>query len=84
MKASVLRLKLTAVAAAMALAIFGFYSLSTRQFRAGAKSAGPPPGHTGAPPEQTCVTCHGDFPLNSTDGGGNIRGIVPNRYVPGA
>jgi len=85
MKASVLRLKLTAVAAAAALAIFGFYSFSARQFRAGANSAGPPPGHTGAPPEQTCAACHSDFPLNSSDGGGNIRIFgLPNRYVPGA
>lgn len=85
MKASVVRLKLTAIAVAAALAFLGFYSFSTRQFRAGANSAGPPPGHTGAPSEQTCVACHTDFPLNSPDGGGSVRIIgLPNKYAPGA
>jgi hypothetical protein len=83
MKSSIVRLKLTAIAVAAAIALLGFYSLSTRQFRAGANSAGPPPGHTGAPPEQTCVACHSSFPLNSTDGGGSIQIIgLPNRYRP--
>ena len=85
MKSSVLKIKLTAIAAATAIALFGFYSFSGRQFRAGANSSGPPPGHTGAPPEQTCIACHTGFPLNSTDGGGFIRFTgLPNKYTPGA
>ena len=41
-------------------------------------SDGPPPGHTGAPGEQTCTNCH-----FGQDSGGEFTIIGPIGYVPG-
>ena len=42
-------------------------------------SDGPPPGHTGAPGEQTCTNCH--FGLTE---GGQFSIAPPANYIPGA
>jgi hypothetical protein len=46
-------------------------------------STGPPDGLAGEPPNnQTCVVCHGDFPLNSGDGMLELLD-VPTNLTPG-
>lgn len=45
-----------------------------------AYSGGPPDGRTGAPGEQTCVSCHSSFPLNSGDGSFTVTG--PDQFEP--
>src|SRR5215469_7065797 len=49
--------------------------------RVHAYAEGPPAGVTGAPGEQTCVTCHSSFPLNS--GTGTVTIDTPSSYQPG-
>jgi len=50
--------------------------------RVSAYSTGPPPSYTGAPGEETCVSCHSSFPLNSGGGTLTITGL-PANYSPG-
>ncbi len=45
-------------------------------------SAGPPPGYSGAPGEDSCTECHSDFKVNSGDGSVQITGL-PHDYRPG-
>jgi hypothetical protein len=45
-------------------------------------SSGPPPGHTNAPGEVNCTSCHSSFPLNSGEGSVTINGL-PLNYAPG-
>jgi|GEM_PF-1037547 len=44
-------------------------------------SGGPPNGLTGAPGEDTCVSCHADFPLNT--GPGTLEIDAPVMFEPG-
>ena len=48
---------------------------------AGAFSAGPFDGLTGAPGEGVCTACHSTFPLNS--GTGSLDVVLPAAYQPG-
>src|SRR4030042_929608 len=45
-------------------------------------SDGPPDGYTGAPNEQTCVSCHNTYELNSGRGSLHLEGL-PITYAVG-
>jgi hypothetical protein len=74
-------IKLTVIAAAVILAIFGFNSYSAKYEKVSASATGPSTSHTNAPGEANCTECHSDFSLNSGTGGITISG-VPAFYVP--
>ncbi len=60
-------------------AIFAAYAFSIQETEA--KIGGPNPGFSGAPDENNCTACHGDFPLNS--GTGSLQILqVPENYAP--
>jgi hypothetical protein len=44
-------------------------------------SSGPPDGYTGAPGQETCFTCHDNFPVNS--GPGVFSVAAPEEFVAG-
>jgi hypothetical protein len=76
-------LKLSAVALAAGLAAGAYFvGGSNLFFRATANSAGPPPAHTGAPLENSCIECHNSFPINSGGGAVFFSGLTAN-YTPG-
>ena len=79
-KLNVIKLGFIAIAAAVAL--FGFLAFSPKYEKASASASGPTPGHTGAPNEADCASCHSDFPVNSGTGSVIISGL-PNNYLPG-
>jgi hypothetical protein len=72
--------KLSVIFAVAAL-VFGVLMFSTKTERVSASASGPTPGHTGAPGEANCTSCHGDFPVNSGTGSVLITG-VPANYIP--
>ena len=74
-------IKLSFVAAAAILALFGFQKFSFNYEKASASASGPTPGHTGAPNEGSCTACHSDFPVNSGSGNITITGL-PSNYLP--
>ena len=61
--------------------VAGFLSGDTASRRVFAFPGGPPDGFSGAPGEQTCVTCHTGIALNS--GGGTVKIDTPSNYEPG-
>lgn len=61
---------------------FTVLSFSGVQRRVLASAFGPTPSHTGAPLEETCTRCHGDFPVNSGEGSIELDGVLAN-YTPG-
>jgi hypothetical protein len=75
-------LKLSALALVALVAFVGFFGLTRKFEKVGASAQGPTPGHTGAPNEANCASCHTDFPVNSGPGSVSITGI-PARYRPG-
>jgi hypothetical protein len=64
-------LKLSLVS--FALMAFVYFGLSDKPVKA--FSSGPPAGHTNAPGEVTCTSCHSTFPLNSGEGNVTINGL---------
>ena len=78
----ILHIKLSVIAVAVCLAIFGFHKFSDKYEKVSASAYGPSPSHTGAPSESNCTACHSDFPLNSGGGGVSISGL-PANYLPG-
>ena len=78
--------KLSAIAAAVFLAIFGFLSFPHKFEKVSASAFGPSASHTGAPGEANCTACHTSFPVNSGTGGVSITGLpanyLPNRQIP--
>lgn len=74
-------LKLTVIAAAAVLAIFGLGVFSEKYEKVSASANGPSTSHTNAPGEANCTACHSDFPVNSGTGGVSISG-VPATYTP--
>ena len=77
-----LYIKLTVVAVAFIVAVFGFQNFSAKYHKVQANSAGPPNSHTNAPGESNCTACHSDFPVNSGTGSVSISNI-PANYLPG-
>ncbi len=79
-------IKLSVIAAAVILAIFGLQSFSAEYEKVGAFSAGPSPGYTNAPGETNCTACHSSFPVNSGTGNVSITGLpanyLPNQQIP--
>lgn len=71
------RLKLALIS--IALMAFVYFGLSDRAVQA--FSGGPPAGHTNAPGEVTCTSCHSSFALNSGPGSVTIDGL-PVNYIP--
>ncbi len=59
----------------------GIQMFSTKIEKVSASASGPTPGHTGAPGEANCTSCHSDFPVNSGTGNVTITG-VPANYLP--
>lgn len=82
----ILYTKLSVVAVAAVLAIFGFYKFSVKYHKVSASAFGPSPSFTGAPGEANCRACHGDSPLNSGGGSATISGLpanyLPNQQIP--
>ncbi len=78
--------KLTVVACAALLAVFGFLSFSARFGRTSASASGPVASHTNAPNEGNCTACHTSFPVNSGAGNISISGVpanyLPNQQIP--
>jgi hypothetical protein len=74
--------KLIVVAAISVVAIVGLSRTPYQGTKVSASVAGPSAGHTGAPAEANCTSCHGDFPVNSGTGSVSISG-VPANYRPG-
>ncbi len=71
-----------AVIFAIAIGIVGFAGPFSNFQKAGASASGPTPGHTNAPGETNCTSCHVDFPVDSGVGDIQINGI-PANYLPG-
>ena len=78
--------KLSVVAVALIVAVFGFQNISVKYQKVQANSAGPPNSHTNAPGESNCTACHSDNPVNTGDGGVSISGLpanyLPNQQIP--
>ena len=78
--------KLTVIAFASVLAVFGFLSFSPKFEKVSASAFGPSASHTGAPGEENCTSCHTSFPVNSGTGSISISGLpafyLPNRQIP--
>ena len=73
--------KLTVIAFAVVLAIFGFLSFPSKYEKASASAFGPSASHTNAPGEDNCTACHISFPVNSGTGSVSIAGL-PANYLP--
>ena len=78
---TLVKIKLTVVAAAVLLAVAGFYGYSAKFQKVSASASGPTASHTNAPGEANCTACHGSFPVNSGTGNMVISGI-PANYKP--
>ena len=83
---TLVKIKLTVVAAAVLLAVAGFYGYSSKFQKVSASASGPTASHTSAPGEANCTACHGSFPVNSGTGNIVISGIPanykPNQQIP--
>ncbi|MCA1589721.1 MAG: hypothetical protein LC734_04880, partial [Acidobacteria bacterium] len=78
---SVKRVKLALVVFALLAALFGLFA--TGEFdKAVASVNGPSPGHTNAPLEGNCTSCHTGNPINGSGGNILIEGL-PANYKPG-
>lgn len=75
------RAKLAVVALVSLVGLVGLWAGSPNYRRVSASANGPTPGHTGAPAEANCTSCHSDFPVNSGTGSVTITGI-PANYLP--
>ena len=79
-------IKLSVIAIACGLAIFGFYGYSAKYQSVKASASGPSASHTNAPGEANCTACHGSFPVDSGTGNITISGIpanyLPNQQIP--
>ena len=78
---TLVKIKLTVIAAAVLLAVAGFYGYSAKFQKVSASASGPTASHTNAPGEANCTACHGSFPVNSGTGNMVISGI-PANYKP--
>lgn len=78
--------KLTVIAIAAVLAVFGFLSFPPKYEKVSASAFGPSASHTDAPGEDNCTSCHTSFPVNSGTGSISITGLpanyLPNRQIP--
>ncbi len=79
-------LKVSVIATAVIIAVFGFLSFPPKFEKASASAFGPSASHTNAPGEDNCTACHVSFPVNSGTGGVSISGLpvnyLPNRQIP--
>jgi hypothetical protein len=62
--------------------VFFLLALALVGTRASAYVTGPPPGHTGAPGDATCTSCHFSYPKDDKSGGIAFYGL-PESYEPG-
>ena len=78
--------KLTVIASAAILAVFGLLSFPPKYEKVSASAFGPSASHTNAPGEDNCTSCHVSFPVNSGTGNISISGLpayyLPNRQIP--
>jgi hypothetical protein len=79
-------IKLSIIAVATVLGIFGFQSYSTKYEKVGAFSSGPSASYTNAPGETNCTACHTGNSVNDSSGNLTISGLpanyLPNRQIP--
>ena len=82
----ILFIKLSVIAAALLIAVFGFHQFAADSQRVSASAFGPTPAHTGAPNESNCTSCHTGSPINTAPGMVSINGLpadyLPNQIVP--
>ncbi|MDQ3180457.1 MAG: FG-GAP-like repeat-containing protein [Acidobacteriota bacterium] len=78
--------KLTVIAFAAILAVFGSLSFPPKYEKVSASAFGPSASHTNAPGEDNCTACHTSFPVNSGTGNISISGLpanyLPNQQIP--
>lgn len=75
------RAKLVVIVVVLFVALIGLSTSPPQYSKVSASASGPTPGHSGAPAEANCTSCHSDFPVNSGSGGVTISGI-PANYLP--
>ncbi len=82
----IVRIKLSIIAAAAILTIFGFQSYSTKYEKVRAFSSGPAASYASAPGEANCTACHTGNSLNDSSGNLTISGLpanyLPNQQIP--
>lgn len=74
--------KFAAILVALVVAVIGFIGPFSDYRVVNASAHGPTPGHTNAPGELNCTSCHNNFPVDSGTGNVQISGI-PANYLPG-
>lgn len=77
----IIKVKLSVIGIAVALAIFCLLSFPTEYQKVSASASGPTNSHTNAPGEANCTVCHSQFPVNSGSGNISITGL-PKNYLP--
>lgn len=77
----IVRLKLIALAVAIACGTIGWAGLDSGRSGVSASASGPSPSYTNAPGEGNCTACHNSFQVNSGAGSVTISGI-PANYLP--
>ena len=83
---SIIYIKLSIIAVAAFLTIFGFQSYSTKYKKVRAFSSGPAASYSNAPGEANCAACHTGNAINDGSGSVAISGLpanyLPNQQIP--